>query len=111
MRKDRERLEDILEAISQIEKYAIEGKEKFDQDELIQTWIVHHLLIIGEASTNISLELKQEYSNVPWTGPIDVRNIIAHEYFRVDLELIWRIVEDDLPNFTGQIQEILSEIS
>lgn len=52
MRNDRERLRDILEAINQIEKYAVQGKNKFLQDELIQTWIIHHLMIIGEASTD-----------------------------------------------------------
>ena len=49
MRNERERLLDILEAIERIEKYAEEGKDAFEADELIQTWIVHHIEIIGEA--------------------------------------------------------------
>ncbi len=51
---DRERLQDILEAISQIEKYAVRGQEEFQQNELVQVWIIHHLQIIGEASSNLS---------------------------------------------------------
>ena len=49
MRRDRQRLEDILEAIERIEKYATGGRANFDGDELVQTWVVHHLQIIGEA--------------------------------------------------------------
>ena len=54
MRDDSERLKDILEAIENIEKYASRGKELFEQDELIQVWIIHHLQIIGEASAAMS---------------------------------------------------------
>ncbi len=49
MRDDRERLLDILEAIERIEKYTARGRSVFDEDELIQTWVLHHLQIIGEA--------------------------------------------------------------
>ncbi|ELR97966.1 hypothetical protein GLO73106DRAFT_00017850 [Gloeocapsa sp. PCC 73106] len=65
MRDDRERLRDILDAIKQIEKYAIYGKDRFIQDELIQTWVVYHLMIIGEAASKMSEQTKQNYHNVP----------------------------------------------
>ena len=50
MRDDRERLLDILEAIERIERYAARGREAFENDELLQTWVVHHVQIIGEAA-------------------------------------------------------------
>lgn len=53
MRDDRERLQDILDAITRIEKYAVRGREAFENDELIQTWVVPHLQIIGEAASKI----------------------------------------------------------
>jgi uncharacterized protein with HEPN domain len=49
MRSDADRLEDVLEAIERIERHAVSGKDAFYRDELLQTWILHHLLIIGEA--------------------------------------------------------------
>jgi uncharacterized protein with HEPN domain len=49
VRSDRERLEDIAEAIGRIEKYAVRGRSALYENELIQTWVVHHLIIIGEA--------------------------------------------------------------
>ncbi len=107
MRNDRERLQDILDAINQIEKYAIQGKDKFMEDELIQTWIIHHLMIIGEASSRISQKTKEKYSDIPWVGTIDVRNIITHEYFRVDLNIIWMIIENNLPDLKSKIENIL----
>ena len=57
MRDDRERLRDILEAIERIEKYAARGRSVFDEDELIQTWVVHHLQIIGEAVRALAMKL------------------------------------------------------
>jgi len=59
MRRERERLLDIFEAIERIEKYAEEGKDAFESDELIQTWIVHHITIIGEACRSLPDDFKQ----------------------------------------------------
>jgi len=109
MRDDRERLRDILEAISQVEKYAIQGKDRFTEDELIQTWMIHYLMIIGEAASKMTEETRQLYPDIPWVGTIDVRNIIAHEYFRVNLDIIWRIIIHDLPSLKEQVQAILGE--
>jgi uncharacterized protein with HEPN domain len=58
VRNDRERLDDILEAIERIEKYAARGRIALYEDELIQTWIVHHLMIIGEACRVMSPQFR-----------------------------------------------------
>jgi uncharacterized protein with HEPN domain len=110
MRDDPERLRDILDAIEQIEKYAVYGKERFIQDELVQKWVVYHLIIIGEAASKMSEQTRQNYPNVPWVGTIDVRNIITHEYFRVDVNIIWKIVTDNIPQLKQQIKDILEGI-
>lgn len=107
MRSNEEKLKDILNAIKQIEKY--KDYQKFSEDELIKIWIIHHLLIIGEACSQVSEPLKNEHSDIPWTGPIGVRNMIAHEYFRVDFNIIWNIVDRDLPLFKKQIQKLLDD--
>jgi uncharacterized protein with HEPN domain len=110
VRNNLERLQDILEAIFQIEKYTFQGQENFEHDNLIQIWVLHHLLIIGEAANKISDTLKSEYPDVAWRGTIDVRNLIIHEYFRVDLDIIWRIVKHDLPPLKQQIEQILQQL-
>jgi uncharacterized protein with HEPN domain len=65
MRDDRIKLFDILEAIQRIEKYAKLGRQAFDQDELIQTWMVHNLSIIGEACRALSDRFKEIHSQIP----------------------------------------------
>lgn len=108
MRNDQERLRDILEAISQIEKYAIQGQTEFQNNELIQVWVVHHLQIIGEAANSLSQKLITQHSRVPWSQIIAFRNILVHEYFRVDLKAVWKIIERDLPHLKNQVVDILS---
>lgn len=104
MRDDRERLRDILEAIAQIEKYAVKGEAEFQQNELIQVWIVHHLQIIGEASSSLSQTLINKYQRLPWAEIVAFRNILVHEYFRVDLKAVWKIVERDLPDLKFKLK-------
>lgn len=106
MRNDYERLKDILEAINKIEKYANKGKKIFEQDELIQVWIIHHLQIIGEASAAMSQKLVEDNPEIPWQDMRDFRNILVHEYFRVDPEIIWSVVTRELPILKQKIKQI-----
>lgn len=66
MRREVERLQDIFDAIAAIERYASQGRQAFDQQELIQVWVVHHLQIIGEAANSLPDDLMSQYSEVPW---------------------------------------------
>ncbi len=110
MRIDTERLRDILEAIANIERYAAQGKEAFAEQELIQVWMVHNLQIIGEAARSISEDFTAQYPEVPWAQIIAFWNIVVHEYFRVDLDLVWLIVVKNLPGLKNQIEAILQEL-
>lgn len=110
MRRERERLLDILEAIERIEKYAEEGKDAFESDELIQTWVVHHIEIIGEACRSLSDDFQATYANVPWADIIGMRNILVHHYFGIDTDAVWSVVEKDLPELKLNIQAILKKL-
>lgn len=109
MRNDRERIQDIQEAINKIEKYAIRGREEFLANELIQSWILLQLQIIGEAARSMNSNTHEQYPEISWRDIIDFRNLLVHEYFRVDLELIWQLVEKELPIFKQQINLILQQ--
>ncbi len=109
MRDDRRRLLDIAEAIERIEKYASKGREAFEDDELIQNWILHHLQVIGEAARAISDELKDEHDEMPWQQIVGMRHILVHRYFEVDTDLIGSVVEDDVPALKQQIELILKD--
>lgn len=107
MRDDKTCLEDIIEAIEKIEKYASRGREAFLKDELIQTWIIHHIQVIGEASRNLSENFRNTHSHIPWRQIYTMRNILVHDYFGIDLEEVWAAVENDLPDLKQKIQSIL----
>ena len=107
MRSDLERMRDIQEAISKIEKYAIQGKVEFLANELIQGWTLLQLQIIGEAARSMSVQTKEQHSEINWRDIIDFRNLLVHEYFRVDLQIVWQILEQEIPTLKLQIDKIL----
>ncbi len=107
MRNDRERMRDIQEAINKIEKYAIRGRGEFFANELIQSWILLQLQITGEAARSMNYHTHDQYSEINWRDIVDFRNLLVHEYFRVDLQLIWQISEQELPILKQQINSIL----
>jgi uncharacterized protein with HEPN domain len=110
MRNDRERLRDIQEAIQRIEKYASQGQEEFFANELIQSWILLQLQIIGEAARSMNSTTHTQHSEMNWQDIIDFRNLLVHEYFRVDLKIVWKIVEQELPTLKAQIEVILQAL-
>jgi uncharacterized protein with HEPN domain len=109
MRDDREWLLDILEAIERIEKYSSRGKEAFEEDELIQNWIVHQLQIIGEALRSISEDFRLEHNDIPWKETIGMRNILVHRYFDLDTDLVWKAVMSDIPKLKEKVRSSLEE--
>jgi uncharacterized protein with HEPN domain len=111
MRREDERLRDILDAISAIERYASQGKTAFDEQELIQVWMVHQLQIIGEATNALSAETLSNYPEIPWKQIIGFRNLVVHEYFRVSLNLVWSIVQNNIPPLKLTIERMLEDFS
>ena len=91
-------VEDILEAIDKIDKYVLDiDKGQFEQDDMRIDAVVRNLEIIGEAANRISKELKEKHSYIDWVQIRGLRNRIVHEYFGVSTNLVWTIVQKDLP--------------
>ena len=110
MRDPRERLRDILEAIERIERYASRGREVFEGEELVQTWILRHLQIIGEAARAMPDELRSIAPEIPWSQVVGMRHVLVHDYFGIDVELVWNAVERDVPALKGAVQRILKRL-
>ncbi|NUM74764.1 DUF86 domain-containing protein [candidate division KSB1 bacterium] len=107
MRDDHEFLLDIKEAIEQINKYTVRGQTSFENDELVQTWVLRHLQIIGEASRQLSEDFRKRHSDIPWSKMIGMRNILVHRYFGIDPVVVWAVVENELPKLKEVIDTLL----
>lgn len=108
MRDPKERLQDMLDAIEAIERYCVRGKTAFEQDELLQVWFVHHLQLIGEAARTLPAEVRALAPNIPWAKLTGMRNILVHNYFEIDTEIVWDTVMHDLPILKTALQNLLS---
>ena len=110
MRDVRERLRDILEAIDRIERYTSRGRTAFFDDELIQTWVIRHLQIIGEAARSVPEEIRRDASDIPWPKITGMRHILVHDYFGIDLRLVWAVVEDQLLPLREGVRRLLARL-
>jgi len=103
-------LKHIRDAIAKIESYTTEGRKRFFADSMVQAAAIRNLEIIGEAARNLSPDfIRQRSPEIPWRSIIALRNVLIHEYFRVDLELVWRIVRRRLPTLKRHIEALLAE--
>jgi len=104
------RIEDILEALNKIARYvAGMDYEAFRADGKTVDAVERNLEIIGEATANLPEALLARYPQVPWHRMRGLRNILIHEYFGVDLGIIWQTLQEDLPPLRAQLQRILDE--
>ena len=107
-RADRDFLSDIQEAVRRITVYTTAMTyEAFVADTKTQDAVIRNLEIIGEATKNLSADLRTKYPDMPWKGMAGVRDRLIHHYFGVNLDIVWRIVTAELPAVSAQIVEIL----
>ncbi len=106
MRDDRDRLRDILNAIKNVERYATRGRRVFEEDELVHTWMIHHIQIIGEAASKLTAAFRKAHSHIPWSQIITMRHVLVHDYLGIDLSEVWVVVELDLPALKKQIRQL-----
>ena len=104
-------LEDIVEAADLIGQY-IAGLsiEEFEEDVEKQDAVARRLEIIGQAVKELPQELRDAYPSVEWRDIAGARDIVAHEYFRIDLSLLWGMATKDVPTLQAQVIQILREL-
>ena len=110
MRDPKERLRDILEAISAIERYLNWGRAAFDQDELLQGWFVRHLQIIGEAARALPENMRSMAPEIEWPKIIGMRNVLVHGYFDIDLDIVWEAASRDAPALRPHVELLLKRV-
>lgn len=108
---DLARLQHIQEAILEIEKYRQNRNFiDFTSDSMFRFACIKQLEIIGEASNHISDETQQEFLDIQWAQIVGMRNIFIHEYFGVDINIVWEIIEFDIPELKTKIIDILEKL-
>ena len=119
MSRDPQRLPDylghILEAIERIQHYVDDMDEVgFLNSKLVQDAVIRNLEVIGEASRNIERvhpEFAAAHPELPLALANDMRNALAHGYFKVDLEIVWKTIQSNLPDLHAQITEVSTTLS
>ncbi len=103
-------LEDMLENIKKIENSTKNlKKEDFDKSPDIQDATIRRIEVIGESVKNIPEDFRQKYPDVEWRKIAGSRDVIIHQYFGINLERIWKVVKDELPELEENINEILDK--
>ncbi|MBL7073757.1 DUF86 domain-containing protein [candidate division KSB1 bacterium] len=105
-------VEDIMEAMDKIERY-IKGLayETFVNNEMVVDAVIRNMEIIGEASRNIPEDVRGKFPDIPWGRMIGLRNIAIHEYFGVDLSIIWEIVTKNIPETKPMVAAMLKSFN
>jgi uncharacterized protein with HEPN domain len=104
----RDRIRDILDAITEIQKFT-QGMdyEAFKVDDKSIRAVEMNFIIIGEAANQISEEVEEKYPRIPWGLMRAMRNRIVHVYFNVDEKLMWNTVKNDLPALIPELEKLL----
>ncbi len=110
MRDPKERLRDILEAIAAIERHLPGDKGAFEHDELLQTWFLRHLQIIGEAARGLPEEVRALAPDIPWPKIVGMRNVLVHGYFDIDTDIVWDAASRDVPALKPALERLLNRL-
>jgi uncharacterized protein with HEPN domain len=119
MSRDQQRLADylahIIEAIERIDSYTADLDElTFLGNRMVQDAAIRNFEIIGEASHSIETHYPQfaaAHAELPLASAYQMRNAVAHGYFKVDLDIVWKTIHSELPRLHAQIQEVLANLS
>lgn len=103
-------LADILDAVDKADEFTSGmSREQFLGDQRTIFAVVRALEIIGEAAKRVPAEARRRCPEIPWSEVAGIRDKLIHEYFGVDLEVVWKTVQEDLPMLRSSVQRLLDE--
>jgi uncharacterized protein with HEPN domain len=86
------------------------SREDLDREQMLSLALVRLIEIMGEAANNVSLTCQISYPQIPWREIIGMRNRIVHAYFDVDLDVVWQVVKDDLPELVRWVDRAIQDL-
>ena len=110
MKDDRIYLLHVRDSIQHIVNYTAAGKENFFSDRKTQDAVVRNLEIIGEATKRVSVTLKEAHPEIAWKPIAGMRDKLIHDYFGINLQLVWDAVVRDLPDLKRKIDLLLKDL-
>lgn len=104
------RVRDILNAIASIQAATSNMTfEEFAANQTLVKAVLYDFIVIGEAAVSIPVEIQASFLQIPWRLMTDMRNIMAHEYFRVNLRIAWSTIQNNLPPLVPQLRAMLQQ--
>ena len=108
-RNEQARLRDIRDAIVAIQGHLARAREQPEDEALLHDALLFQFVVIGEAVKNLALETRNAEPEIPWADVAGLRDLIAHEYFRIEIDRVLALVERDLPPLERAIDRLLNE--
>jgi len=111
IRDHRDYVLDIANSIKEVESFVGNMSfKKFISDKKTVNAVIRSIEVIGEATKKLPSSLKDKYPNIPWKNMAGMRDKLIHEYFGVDIEILWMVIKKDLPSIKDDIREIATDI-
>ncbi|MEM9948996.1 MAG: DUF86 domain-containing protein [Cyanobacteria bacterium P01_A01_bin.123] len=111
MNRDKASLLDVLNATQRILDFTSGlSKIELDKNEEKQSAILYQIIVIGEATKRLSPEFRSQHSAIPWKEIAGMRDVLAHQYDRVNLNTLWSVIQDDVPELLNLIQPLLVDL-
>ncbi len=102
-------LQNIQQCIDRIELYTVDGKAVFLENTMIQDAVIRNFEIVGEATKRLSPEFKSTHPDIPWQQMAGFRDVLIHDYLKVNLNRVWATIEHNLPELKATIENILKQ--
>lgn len=109
-RRAQDRFDDVLEATSYARTIVEPGRATFDADIVVQLAGERVVELVAEAVSAVVDELEASYPDYKWHEPVGMRNVIAHEYWRTDPDLVWTALADDIPEVAEMVRAVRDEL-
>ena len=109
MKDDSVYLRHVAESIARIRNYTSRGHETFVAEAIVQDAVIRNLEVVGEAVKRISDSTRLKAPQIPWKQIAGMRDVLIHNYFGVQLDRVWQVVERDLPPLEAAVADLLAQ--